>query len=41
MSDNNQGKTSGLELFLARVCVGVPLLWGLDQTILTAAPIFS
>ncbi len=41
MSDNNQGQTSGRQLFLAWVFVGGPFLWGLYQTILKAAPIFS
>jgi hypothetical protein len=41
MSSDSQGKTTGLHLFLAWLFVGVPLVWGLYQTVLKAAPIFS
>ncbi|MFL2666775.1 MAG: hypothetical protein ACJ0GF_00595 [Burkholderiales bacterium] len=41
MSTDSRSKTTGLHLFLAWVFVGVPLAWGLYQTVLKAAPIFS
>ncbi|MDA1029939.1 MAG: hypothetical protein O3A56_00680 [Proteobacteria bacterium] len=41
MASDSQGKTTGFQLLLAWVFVGVPLAWGLYQTILKAVPIFS
>jgi len=41
MSSDSQGKTTGFQLLLAWVFVGVPLAWGLYQTVLKAAPIFN
>lgn len=41
MSNNNQSETTGVQLFLAWVFVGVPLAWGLYQTVQKAGAIFS
>ncbi|MDA9295443.1 hypothetical protein OAY00_00125 [Burkholderiales bacterium] len=41
MSNSDQGGTTGIHLLLAWVFVGVPLAWGLYQTVLKAIPIFS
>ncbi|MDA0237089.1 MAG: hypothetical protein O3B03_01110 [Proteobacteria bacterium] len=40
MSGNNEDKTSGLHLLLAWGFVGIPLVWGLMQTIEKAMQIF-
>ena len=40
MSGNNEEKTSGLDLLLVWGLVGIPLIWGLIQTIEKAMTIF-
>ena len=41
MSMNQTGGTSSLQLVLAWGFVGIPLLWGVTQTLLNAAKLFQ
>ena len=41
MSGNNEENTSGLHLLLVWGLVGIPLIWGLIQTIGKAMKIFA
>ncbi len=40
MATNNQG-TTGLQLALAWIFVGIPLVWGVLQTLSNAMKLFS
>jgi hypothetical protein len=41
MSMSNQGETTTLQLALAWAFVGIPLLWGVINTLEAAAKLFS
>ncbi len=41
MSNDTQGGTTGLQLALAWIFVGIPLIWGVLQTLSNAMNLFK